>query len=452
MAEAFWRAASGRGRLAVGKSARRLIVFTRYPEPGATKTRLIPLLGAQGAADLQRRMTEHVVRESLKVQRRVTARVEVRFAGGDEALMRHWLGDGMAYRVQEGAGLGERMACALADALAGGARSAVIVGSDCPAVTAELLEGAFEALERGDLVLGPAGDGGYYLVGLRRAAPRLFDGMPWGTASVLERTLARAEELGLRTELVDALDDVDGPADLTRADAPRPGPSAPAISVVIPALNEAREIGATLAALALGRNVETIVVDGGSTDGTAQLAAAAGARVLESARGKARQMNAGAAAASGELLVFLHADTRLPPGWDEHVRNMLADPDVALGAFRLGVGGPGIGLRLVEAWADWRTVARRLPYGDQCLCVRASAFRAVGGYPEMPLMEDYEFVRRVRRRGRVVLAPARDLASARRWLRVGVVRTSLLNQAIVAAYRLGVSPERLERWYRGRRG
>ena len=439
----------GRGRPAIGSDARRLIVFTRYPEPGVTKTRLIPVLGPQGAAELQRRMTEHAVRHALAVPRRVTAAVEVRYAGGDEARMRQWLGRGIAYRTQEGADLGERMASAFGAAFAAGVRSAALVGTDVPGVTAALLERALTELERAGLVLGPAADGGYYLIGLRRPAPHLFSAMPWGTASVLERTLERAGGLGLRASLLPVLDDVDGPADLARAGAPRPGPAEPSISVVIPALNEAAHVGAALASIALGRNAEAIVVDGGSTDGTAQIAAAAGARVLHCAPGKARQMNAGAEAAGGELLVFLHADTLLPPGWDEHVRAMLTDPDVALGAFRLGVDGPGIGLRLVEAWADRRTVARSMPYGDQALCVRAAVFRAAGGFPEMPLMEDYEFVRRVRRRGRIVMAPARTLTSARRWLRLGTVRVCALNQAIVAAYRLGVSPERLARWYRG---
>jgi len=449
--EAFRRAAAGRGRVPVGADARRLIVFTRYPTPGVAKTRLIPVLGPQGAADVQRRMTEHVLREALKVQRRMGAAVEVRFAGGSVALMRQWLGHEVDCRVQEGADLGERMARAFADAFAEGARRAAIVGSDCPSVTAEILHQALDALERGDLVLGPAADGGYYLVGLHRPAPGLFAGMPWGDGSVLDLTLARARERGLRPERLPQLHDVDEPADLARPDAPRPGPVEPRISVVVPALNEADCIGATLEAVATGRNVEEIVVDGGSTDGTSQVAACAGARVVESPPGRALQMNAGAALATGALLMFLHADTRPPPGWDEYVRTMLADPDVAAGAFRLAIDGPGIGLRYPEAWANYRSFARALPYGDQALCVRADAFHEAGGFPEIALMEDYAFVRAMRRRGRVVVASARVLTSARRWRSLGVARTCLLNQAIVVAYWLGVSPQRLARWYRGGR-
>ena len=373
LARAFGRAAAGGGRAPVGADARRLIVFTRYPEPGAVKTRLVPVLGTRGAADLQRRMTEHVVREALRAGRRIGAGVEVRFAGGDAARMRQWLG--VDCRPQQGTGLGERMAGALADALREGARSAVLVGCDCPSVTADLLRNAFSALERGSLVLGPAADGGYYLLGLRRAAPGLFAGMPWGTNAVLDCTLERARDLGLRAELVAELADVDEPADLSRPDVPRPGPAEPAISVVVPALNEADGIRATLDAVATGRNVETIVVDGGSTDATAQVAASCGARVLRGPRGRARQMNAGAAAASGGLLLFLHADTLLPPGWDEHVRAMLADRDVALGAFRLAIDGPGLALRWPAAWANHRSLAHANAVG------RPGPVRAGGRVP-----------------------------------------------------------------------
>ncbi len=437
------------GRGQVSADARRLIVFTRYPRPGEVKTRLITVLGPQGAADLQRRMTEHVVREALRVQRRTGAAVEVRYAGGTEALMRQWLG--VDCRPQADAGLGERMSDALAEALAEGARSAVIVGSDCPSVTADLLWDAFLALERGDVVFGPAADGGYYLVGLRRPAPALFTDMPWGTADVLARTLDRARSLGLRTELVTELADVDEPADLARPGVTRPAPSKPRISVVIPALNEASGIRATLDSVALGRNVEAIVVDGGSTDGTPRLAEAAGARVLSTPPSRGGQLNAGAAVAEGGLLLFLHADTLLPPGWDEHARTMLADPEVAVGAFRLAIDGPGLGLRFPAAWANLRSRGPGVPYGDQALCVRAGDFRAEGGFAAIPLMEDYAFVRSMRRRGRVVLAPASVLTSPRRWRARGVVRTCLLNQAILAAYRLGVPPQVLAAWYRGRR-
>ncbi len=438
---ALWR-----GRGPAGADARRLIVFTRYPRPGEVKTRLIPVLGPHGAADLQRLMTEHVVREAVRVQRRMGAAVEVRYAGGTEALMRQWLG--VDCRPQTDADLGARMSDALAEALAGGARSAVIVGSDCPSVTAGLLCGAFLALEHADVVLGPAADGGYYLVGLRRPAPALFDGMHWGTADVLARTLERARALGLRTELVAELADVDEPVDLARPDAPRPVPSEPRISVVVPALNEAGSIRVTLDGVALGRNVEVIVVDGGSTDATAVVAAEAGAQVVTSPPGRGGQLNAGAAVAGGDLLLFLHADTLLPPGWDEHVRTMLAGPEVAVGAFRLAIDGAGLALRFPAAWANLRSRGPGVPYGDQALCVRAADFRAAGGFPAIPLMEDYAFVRSMRRRGRVVLAPASVLTSARRWRALGTLRTCLLNQAILTAYRLGASPERLARWYR----
>ncbi len=221
------------------------------------------------------------------------------------------------------------------------------------------------------------------------------------------------------------------------------------ISVIIPVLNEAKVIGAALRQVPRTKGVEVIVVDGGSRDSTANIAEANGARLIHTAAGRARQMNAGAAIARGEILLFLHADTQLPPDFARLVCETLSCPGVVAGAFRLRINSPRPSLRAIEALANFRSNLMQAPYGDQALFLRADCFRAAGGFPEMPIMEDFEFMRRLRSRGRISIAPATALTSGRRWERLGVLRTTLVNQAIILAYLLGVAPERLARWYRG---
>lgn len=191
----------------------RLIIFTRYPEPGKTKTRLIPALGAEQAALLQRQMTEHTLTQVRKLHSVRPIAVEVRFAGGDLNLITQWLGSG-DYKPQGEGGLGTRMARSLCLAFEDNVTSAVIIGTDCPGLNANLLHEAFELLHLYDLVLGPALDGGYYLLGLRSFIPELFVGINWSTAEVLQQTVAIAQQLSLSVNYLPALADVDRPADL----------------------------------------------------------------------------------------------------------------------------------------------------------------------------------------------------------------------------------------------
>jgi len=221
----------------------------------------------------------------------------------------------------------------------------------------------------------------------------------------------------------------------------------PEISVIIPALDEAGVIQSTIrSATPEDPAVEVLVVDGGSGDATPRLAAAAGATVLQTSPGRAAQMNAGAAAARGELLLFLHADTRLPPRFRPRVIKTLAAPSIVAGAFELGIDAPGWPFRAIEAVSNFRARFRGLPYGDQALFVPADAFHAVGGFPELPIMEDYELMRQLRRRGRIALIGPAVRTSPRRWRTIGPWRLTLLHQAIILGYHLGLDPGRLARW------
>ena len=435
------------------RRGRRLIVFTRNPAPGKAKTRLIPALGPEGAARLQERMTEHTLRRVRTLSSRWLPPVEVRYAGGSEDGLRQWLGADLTFSEQGEGTLGDRMERAFEEGFAAGLGRLVLIGTDCPGITGGCLREAFRRLMGEDLVLGPSRDGGYYLIGLRRPVPALFRHIPWGTDRVLSRTLRVARSEGLRVGLLDPLDDVDVPEDLPvwarEQDAEGLAGEPPRISVILPTLDEAERVGSALAATRGARHVvERIVVDGGSRDGTRAVARALGARVLETKPERAAQMNLGARRARGDVLLFLHADTILPAGFAWHIQETLSNPRNVAGAFRLGIAGPAPGLRIIERLANFRSVWMGMPYGDQAIFVRASSFAAIGGFPEMPIMEDFELMRRLRRQGRVRIAPSAVRTCGRRYDRIGVLRTTGINQAVIAAYLLGVRPARLARWYR----
>lgn len=218
------------------------------------------------------------------------------------------------------------------------------------------------------------------------------------------------------------------------------------VSVVIPALDEAERIGATIdAAFAAGAS-EVIVADGGSRDATAAVAEARGARVVTGERTRGRQLNQAATAASGDTLIFVHADTLLPPGAARAVDAALQR--FVFGGFRVQFVEPGLGhvARMINA----RTRLTRAPWGDQAQFTRRETFLRIGGFPEIPLMEDYELARRMKRAGRTTLLPLAVRTSGRRFLENGIARTTCTNWLIIASYHLGVAPERLARWYRSR--
>jgi rSAM/selenodomain-associated transferase 2/rSAM/selenodomain-associated transferase 1 len=429
---------------------RRLILFARFPVAGEVKTRLIPALGPQGAAALHRRLVLRTLRTARAFCDSQKVALEIWFAGGGQEQLRHWLGDSWTCRPQNGDDLGQRIANVLGQSFGEGSQATVIIGSDCPALSPDVLQAAFEALKDQRVVFGPAEDGGYYLVGLTKAIPELFQGLPWGTDSVLAASLEVLQRSGESYSLLAPLPDIDRPedvpqwgqiADLEDADLGR-------VSVIVPALNEAAQIAASLESVFAGSPHEVIVVDGGSSDDTRTLAQAAGATVLQSQPGRARQMNAGAALATGAVLLFLHADTLLPAGWRDLVEQTLRRPGVVAGSFRFKVTEPFHGRAFVEWATNLRSRWLQNPYGDQASFLRRALFEEVGGYADLPIMEDHELNRRLRLHGRIAIAPAPARTSGRRWRRLGLVRASFINRIVTMGYRLGVGPDRLARFYR----
>ena len=192
----------------------KLIVYTRYPEPGKTKTRMIPALGKEGAAKLQREMTEHTLNTARQLKESRNVEIEVHFTGGNKQLMLDWLGKDLNYITQVTGDLGAKMQSSFQQAFASNNQRVVTIGIDCPDISLNILNNAFDSLYKRELVLGVAKDGGYYLIGLNKMIPQLFQNINWGTEIVLKQTKAIAEQLNLNIKYLSSLSDVDYPEDL----------------------------------------------------------------------------------------------------------------------------------------------------------------------------------------------------------------------------------------------
>ncbi|MBI2059962.1 MAG: TIGR04283 family arsenosugar biosynthesis glycosyltransferase [Nitrospirae bacterium] len=228
----------------------------------------------------------------------------------------------------------------------------------------------------------------------------------------------------------------------------------PVISIIIPVLNEAGGIRDCLEHVrSLRGGKEIVVVDGGRSDGTADIVRrlvrtrSAKLKLIRSEPGRARQMNRGASDAKGDILLFLHADSRLPGNALSVVENACRTPDVVGGRFDLRLDAAGVRFRLTEKLINIRSRASRLATGDQCIFVKRKIFERMGGYAEIPLMEDVELCSRLRQMGRFVALAERATTSARRWEKNGFARTVLLMWSLRGLYALGAPPPTLARWY-----
>ncbi len=438
-------------------------VFAKPPRAGRVKTRLIAGVGEGGAAQL----AEAFLLDTLESLRRLPdVRVIVATTGDlglDVGPVEVW--------DQGGGTLGQRLERVLGRAIGGGT-PALAIGADTPGLPLDLVTRAGLALEAHPAALGACDDGGFWGLGLTSISDGLLADIDWSTERTCEQTCARLVGAGLVPQLLPGWFDLDTPGDLVRlrrlldrqvVQAPRtralldsllPAP-AMKVSVVIPVLDEERRIGRLLRDLSRTDGIsEIIVVDGGSRDGTPDIVRAfPDALLLDSTPGRGPQQNAGARVATGDVLLFLHADTRLPEDAMAHIRSALADPRVVAGAFRTwtvrdepfarDVALPAALLHL----ADLRSRYTSLPYGDQGIFVRREVFDRVGGFPPQPLFEDVELSRRLRRQGRIETVRASVEVSGRRFFRRPVRETLLVN-LLPLAYRLGVSPTRLSRVYR----
>ncbi len=434
----------------------RICIFAKPPVAGGVKTRLAADLGVERATALAR---SFLVDTCAAMRTLGWARAILATTGSLDLDLQTELA--LPIWSQGDGDLGARLERVLARALTD-APIAIAIGADSPGLPTRLLDEARAALATADAAIGPADDGGFYLLALRRCPAGLLSDLPWSAPDTFARTVERMHSHGLSVIELPRWFDVDRADDLVRLDALLTNGSivapctrqllgVPRLSVIMPVLDEEQRLAAAIdEVIALLGRKEVIVVDGGSHDRTLAIARGKPVRVVEGPRGRARQMNAGAAVAAGDVLLFLHADTSLPRDALEHIERTLTDPRVVAGAFRTWTVADAGDARwfapLLHA-ADLRSRYTSLPYGDQALFVRAEAFRRVGGFPDQPLMEDLEISRRLRRIGRIHTVPARVRVSGRRFLARPVFYTLAVN-LFPPLYRLGVSPERLAKLYR----
>ncbi|MFP4194840.1 MAG: TIGR04283 family arsenosugar biosynthesis glycosyltransferase [Desulfobacterales bacterium] len=226
----------------------------------------------------------------------------------------------------------------------------------------------------------------------------------------------------------------------------------PAVSVIVPVLGESEIIGQAarhfLSATG-GVNAEVIFVDGDPSGSSIKLVNSGNIRTLISPSGRGSQMNAGAEASAGRVLMFVHADTRLPEGAMEDALDVCRCPETAGGAFLLGIDSSKRGFRIIEAAANLRCRLTRIPYGDQAVFIKKSVFKTIGGYAEIPLMEDIEIMRRLKRKGlKIRLVKKAVYTSARRWKKDGLVYGTMRNNLLSCLYYAGVKPEALKKFYK----
>ena len=444
------------------------IIFTRVPKAGQTKTRLIPSLGAKGASVLQACMLRDLAVQAKKTD----ADLYVFYTPqGDAALLKCIFGSRAFYHAQQGETLGERMRQAFATVLAKGYTSAVLTGSDLPALRAADIRDAFRMLETRDVVFGPALDGGYYLVGLRRLLPGLFDLERYGHGRVLRQTLrslrtasrtAGGQPADIRAGFVRMQGDLDTPEDVLsfcdamrrkkRLQRTRTGrflAAGRSVSVILPVYNEEKTIAAMQEQLRpFLAQCEIVFADGGSTDRTLSLIDPA-FRVLRTAKGRAAQMNAGAAATRGDILFFLHCDSVLPADWPEEIRSLIMKK--RYGCFGLRFAADGLFFRIADAGSNLRAFCLGLPFGDQGMFLERRLFEEAGGFPDLPLMEDYQLALRLKEMGeRPGRTKHRIVTSARRYPEGTPARCrhAVTLWRLRRMYRKGVPVERIAAWYK----
>nr|XP_022296720.1 uncharacterized protein LOC111106357 [Crassostrea virginica] len=460
-------------------------IFTRYPTPGVTKTRLIPSLGREGAAYAQRRMTEHVLGRMKKYCREQgDTDLAVWYNGSSQQKMEYWLtakakGDNFMHFLQQPpGGLGEKLTEAALSGFRDNREYVVIIGSDIPDIDSGVMEEAFETLEGGaEMVLGQAEDGGYFLVGFSRAAKdkigAVFEGMDWGTEKVFQQQCDRAEELGISLLILHTeLSDVDTEEDIAVMEEAlkirRPQLTDRKWSVIIPTMNEEDNIISTLDLVCKNcsseaRIQEILVCDGGSKDNTVQkvkdfsLKVNIPIKVIHSQPGRGFQQKAGAESSVGEYLLFLHSDTSLPPNYDVSAEACLATPGNVAGSFLWAVDYDSNDtwffkqeMRILEYFTNRRIRTHELPFGDNAIFTTRHAYHKVSGFQEVYLLEDVLLVEEFWKIGHIGIAEGDPvITSARRWRKWGLLRITGLNQVILTAHQLGVSTDRLALWYYG---
>jgi len=480
-------------------ASKAIAIFLRYPQAGKVKTRLAAGIGDEQA----RRIYCKLLRRTLGIAadfKGTNADIEIILfctpAEKREALTAMLPGP-WQFAVQQGTHLGERMQRAIEQTLARGHRHVVLVGTDAADLQATDFADAFQALAAGCAVLGPAADGGFYLIGLNRPCPSALTPPQWGGPEVFGRTRDLLTKAGFEVRTGQERKDIDRPEDLDFLDCQ--AFMRAKLSVIVPTRKPIEELSPLMKMLATGlwpddeiivsssasqslpaieqttaktrqnrasssfpsfrRKPETRILQQLSTPAGAVLTADGNCAtnfasdhcvlIVYSPVGRGAQMNRGAQAASGDLYWFLHDDSVPPCQFAYHVRKLLTLPGKSLGCFLLDFSPSNRTLDLIARWANFRTVHFGRPYGDQGLFCRAEVFHHLGGFHKAFLMEDVDFVHRAKRLGGLMVIPEKLITSSARYLRKGVLRTSLHNHWTVFLHLAGIKDRKLYSLYYG---
>jgi uncharacterized protein len=439
-----WSVRTGRSN-----AKRTLVVFMRYPEPGCVKTRLAAGMGEKAAADLYARLlrrTLGIVTDFWEKHRDVEIALHFDPADRDRDVRRSFPGP-WRFAPQTPGHLGERMRAACDLSCGKGQRHRIVIGCDIGDLESEDLVDAFSALHRHDAVVGPASDGGFYLLGLRRPCDAVFSPTSWGGSDVCARALDSLRREGLSVGLVSERNDIDRVEDLARLRHRHYFDHQ--LAVIIPFLGPVARLEILLESLEpqLWPGDEIIVVSGDGASGDGAIDISTRTRMVRSPRGRGKQLNRGVQEARSDLLWFLHADSTTPPNFAYHVRKLSLEHRYALGCFRLAFDGDSRALAQIARWANLRTSIFKLPYGDQGIFCRRATFDQLSGFRRAYIMEDVDFVRSARRLGKLLIIPQELHTSPVRYMKRGILRASLSNHFLLALYLFGVSDRQLYSWY-----
>jgi rSAM/selenodomain-associated transferase 2/rSAM/selenodomain-associated transferase 1 len=418
----------------------------------------MPYMTADQCAELHRCFLKDLTAEMKK---HADADIIVAYTGGEPVFLRKLFGKRTVFIEQRGEDLGAKMENAIADVCAMGYRRVVLTGSDIPELRAKSVNNAFDMLDSSDVVIGATEDGGYYLIGMKKALHAAFDVKLYGVSTVYEETFASMQKAGLKVSAADKYSDIDTPEDLAgyrsrmRKDAAlrktatgRYLAEQAKVSVIIPVYNEEKSIRGLMDQLRpYKEDAEIIFVDGGSTDNTAAIIGNE-FRLVRSRKGRGVQLNTGVEASSGDILFFLHCDSTLPDGFLKQIRQVMTKND--WGCFGIKFRSSNFFMLTNRIISNHRACVRRLPFGDQGIFIDRDLFFREGKFREMPVMEDYDFSLRLRKDGkRPGITRHRIITSARRYGRGtrAILSTEFHMWNLRRLFRKGLSAEELSRRY-----
>ncbi len=445
------------------------ILFTREPQAGYTKTRLMPYFTAEECEELHKCFLRDIKHEMKNLDADIVVVYQSDKKDDKPANLQKIFGTGRGIKIkifrQRGDDIWEKMDNAIADTLALGYDKVVLTGADIPELKSDTIASAFDKLNNADVVLGPTKDDGYYLVGMKKRHSEVFkvqDVLAKSENTVFGAAVDAARNAGLSIDYCDVQDDIDTPddiaefrsrmrvdRDLRKSSTGRFLKEHTSISIIVPVYNEENTVNSIMGQLVpLRDKAEIIFVDGGSTDNTVEIIGKQ-FRIIESQKSRGVQLNRGAEEASGDILFFLHCDSRLPENALAQIREVMASHE--WGYFGVKFKSKNVFMFTNNINSGLRASLRNIVFGDQGMFIDRSLFTEIGGFPEIPIMEDYDFSLRMRRRK---IKPGktkhRIRTSTRRYgeSTISILKTELMMFSLRRKYRRGEDPERIAKIYR----